>query len=267
MQVESHSKTKRDADYVIETRSPSEETPESVVRARLYENYRFDQNAVDPQDERKQRAPHLRRFIRVHIPADRNTRILDLGCGNGTLLHFLKEAGYRNVVGVDSCSEQILQAKESGVTEARHGDVFNFVNSASSESYDVVIAFDVIEHLTKPELFKLADGIHRILSRSGLWIIHVPNAEGIFGTRVRYADLTHEQAFTRESMEQLTRATGFRVLECFEDVPVVHGVKSMIRWLVWKGARALLRIYSMAETGDTGRGAVFSQNLLACARK
>jgi 2-polyprenyl-3-methyl-5-hydroxy-6-metoxy-1,4-benzoquinol methylase len=252
---------------VIETRSPSEETPDPAIRARLYEHYRSHHNAGDSQEERKQRAPHLRRFIRVHIPSDRNTRILDLGCGSGTLLHFLKEAGYRRVVGVDSSSEQILQAGEGGINEAHHSDVFGFVDSTRSESYDVVVAFDVIEHLTKSELFKLADGVYRILSPNGLWIIHAPNAEGIFGTRVRYADLTHEQAFTRESMEQLTRAAGFRAIECFEDEPVVHGVKSMIRWLIWKSARALLRIYFMAETGDMGRDAVFSQNLLACARK
>jgi 2-polyprenyl-3-methyl-5-hydroxy-6-metoxy-1,4-benzoquinol methylase len=261
------SAVKNRAKPLIETKRPAEATSESVIRARLYEHYRSHQNAGDPLEERKQRAPHLRRFIRLHIPADRNTSVLDLGCGSGTLLHFLKEAGYSRVVGVDGSPEQIVQARDCGINEAQHGDVFGFVESARSESYDVVITFDVIEHLTKPELFILADGVYRILSPGGRWIIHVPNAEGIFGSRVRYADLTHEQAFTRESVEQLIRAVGFRFVECFEDEPVIHGMASMIRWLIWKGARALIRIYLMAETGDRGRDAVFSQNLLACAQK
>jgi len=176
-------------------------------------------------------------------------------------------------------ADQIAQAVEFDIGEVLRSDVFSFVRNSESESYDVVIAFDIIEHLTKPELFDLADEIYRVLTPGGFWIAHAPNAEGVFGARIRYSDLTlrrvpcryaplvHEQAFTRESMEQLARAAGFRAIECFEDEPVVHGIKSMIRWLIWKGARALLRIFVMAETGDTGRKALFSQNLLACARK
>jgi hypothetical protein len=41
----------------------------------------------------------------------------------------------------------------------------------------------------------------------------------------------------------------------------------MARFLVWKAGRGLLRLFFMAETGDTGRDAIFSQNLLAIARK
>ena len=252
---------------MIQTIPPLKRTHNSVIRARLYESYRSYQNAGNPQDERKQRAPYLRRLIKTHMPADRNVRILDLGCGSGAIIYFLREAGYRNILGIDTSAEQIAPAAELGIGQVLRSDVFSFVRNTESESYDVVIAFDIIEHLTKPELFHLADEIYRVLTPGGFWIAHAPNAEGVFGARIRYADLTHEQAFTRESMEQLARAAGFRAIECFEDEPVVHGIKSMIRWLIWKGARAVLRIFVMAETGDTGRNALFSQNLLACARK
>jgi 2-polyprenyl-3-methyl-5-hydroxy-6-metoxy-1,4-benzoquinol methylase len=252
---------------MTQTRAAVDPIRDSAVRDRLYEKYRSYQNAGDPQVERTQRAPYLRRLIKTHLPADRNIRVLDLGCGSGTILHFLIEAGYRNVFGIDTSAEQIAQARELGIGEVEQCDVFSFLQNAEGESYDVVIAFDIIEHLTKPELFELVGEIYRVLTPGGLWIAHAPNAEGVFGARIRYADLTHEQAFTRESIEQLGRVSGFRAVECLEDEPVIHGVKSMGRWLVWKSARALLRIYVMAETGDVGRGAVFSQNLLACARK
>lgn len=252
---------------MTQTKTAADRIPNSVIRARLYESYRSYQNAGDPQVERKQRAPYLRRLIKMRLPSERDVRVLDLGCGSGAVIYFLLEAGYRNVFGIDTSAEQIAQARELGISEVEQSDVFSFLQGAKSESYDVVIAFDIIEHLTKPELFELAGEIYRVLTPGGLWIVHAPNAEGVFGARIRYADLTHEQAFTRESMEQLGRASSFRAIECFEDEPVVHGVKSMFRWLIWKGARALLRIYVMAETGDVGRRAVFSQNLLACARK
>ncbi len=84
---------------------------------------------------------------------------------------------------------------------------------------------------------------------------------------IRYGDLTHELAFTRDSMSQLLLASGYSSVRCFEDEPVPHGVKSAVRWLLWKGIRAGLRLYAAAETGETGRDAVFTRNLLAVAVK
>ena len=146
-------------------------------------------------------------------------------------------------------------------------DVFSFLATVDAESYDVITAFDIIEHLTKSELLHLADEVYRTLAPGGRWIIHAPNAEGLLGSRIRYADLTHEQAFTRESIEQLARAAGFRSAECFEDEPIPHGLKSFARLVVWKIGRGLLRVFFMAETGESGRNAIFTQNLLALARK
>jgi SAM-dependent methyltransferase len=206
-------------------------------------------------------------LIGVHFPSDRSARILDLGCGSGTLLYFLREAGYQNISGIDSSPEQIGHARQLGFANVREADAFTFLGSTADASYDAIAAFDVIEHLTKTELLHLADEIYRTLAPGGVWIIHAPNAEGLLGSRVRYADLTHEQAFTPASVEQLARAAGFRSSECFEDAPIAHGLKSMARLLIWKAGRALLRLFFMAETGDTGRNAIFSQNLLALARK
>jgi 2-polyprenyl-3-methyl-5-hydroxy-6-metoxy-1,4-benzoquinol methylase len=240
---------------------------ESAVRDRLYGRYRSNQSTAEPEAERSQRAPYLCRLIQKHFPPDRNARVLDLGCGNGTLLYFLRETGYKSISGVDTSSEQIEQARLLGFSQVSQADVFSFLRAVDAESYDVVTALDIIEHLTKPELLQLADEVYRTLAPGGRWIIHAPNAEGFMGSRIRYADLTHEQAFTPASIEQLARAAGFRSAECFEDAPVAHGLKSFARSVVWKIGRSLLRLLFMAETGDTGRNAIFSQNLLAVVQK
>lgn len=239
----------------------------SSLRDRLYERYRSNQTAITPVDERTQRAPYLQRLISKHFPADKNARILDVGCGSGTLLYFLREAGYQNIYGIDTSAEQVEQARQLGFENVSHDDVFTFLEATADDSYEAVAAFDIIEHLTKSELLHFADEIYRTLAPGGVWIIHAPNAEGFLGSRVRYADLTHEQAFTPASVEQLTRAAGFRSSKCFEDAPIAHGLKSTARLAVWKTGRGLLRLFLMAETGDAGRNAIFSQNLLAVAKK
>jgi cyclopropane fatty-acyl-phospholipid synthase-like methyltransferase len=55
---------------------------------------------------------------------------------------------------------------------------------------------DVIEHLTRQELFDLLDSVYRVLAPGGVCLVHVPNAEGLYGMRIRYGDFTHELAFS-----------------------------------------------------------------------
>jgi SAM-dependent methyltransferase len=218
-------------------------------------------------DDRPSRAAFLLRVIRLHFPSDRDVRILDLGCGAGTLMHFLREAGYTRVTGIDSSPEQVAAAGSIAIPGVERGDILPFVRGLDEGSVDVVVTWDVIEHLTKGELAPLSDDVFRILSPRGRWIIHAPNAESPFGSRIRYADWTHEQAFTRESLGQLLRAAGFAHVGCFEDTPVVQSAEGLCRWVAWKAIRGFLRVWVRAETGDTGRDSIFTQNLLAVATK
>jgi hypothetical protein len=131
----------------------------------------------------------------------------------------------------------------------------------------VVVACDVLEHFSKDEVLEILDHAHRVLRPGGRLVLHVPNAEGIFGSRIFWSDFTHEMAFTREGLRQLTQACGFASLECREDLPAVHGVKSFVRRLSWSVLRAFFRLVHIAETGDPGSSLILTQNLLAVARK
>ena len=147
------------------------------------------------------RAPYLRYVINVFIRRDRQLKIVDLGCGSGACLYFLKRAGYENVIGVDVSAEQIAQAHRLGIPEAREGQIYSFLSNTPSESVDVTLLFDLLEHLTRDELFNLLDGVYRVL-RAGGCIVHVSNAEASTEW-IRYGDLTHEQSFTAQSLKQV----------------------------------------------------------------
>lgn len=213
------------------------------------------------------RSHALRQLIRRHFPADKNAAVLDLGCGHGALLLFAREAGYTNLRGVDGSPQQVAAARRLGVEGVAEGDLRDTLAAQTDASLDVVIAFDVIEHFSRDELLPFVDEVHRVLKPGGRWIIHVPNGESPFFGSIRYGDLTHEMAFTRTSLSQLLLSSGFGEMRCFEDAPVVDGAKSALRWLLWKGFRGVLRLYIAAETGDASSAHIFSQNLLAVARK
>ncbi len=211
------------------------------------------------------RSGYLRHLIRRHFPASRTSRILDIGCGHGALLYFLREMGYSNARGVDGSAEQVQLAEQLGVSGVELGDGMAFLRSCESASADAISIFDVLEHLTRQEAFHFVTEIRRVLLPGGLCIGHVPNAEGIFGSRIRYADVTHEQAFTPGSISQMFRALHFDDVRCFEEKPVVHGGKSALRRLLWDAGTLPFRILLIAETG--GRGQVLSQNLLFTAHR
>ena len=109
------------------------------------------------------------------------------------------------------------------------------------------------------------DKIHERLDARGTLIIHVPNADGLNGMRMRYGDLTHEICFNPSSLSQVLRTCGFNNFKFIEDVPVVHGFKSFIRFILWKALTIVPRLTLLAETGAGNH--ILSQNFLAIIKK
>ncbi len=132
---------------------------------------------------------------------------------------------------------------------------------------DLVAVFDMLEHFCKDELVGLVDQAARVLRPGGKFLVHAPNGESPFCGRVRYAGLTHELAFTRESLPQLLNACGFSQVDCYEDLLVTRGVVSVLRWLLWHLIRFAVRRFIAMETGVIDAKMIFSQSLLCVAIK
>ncbi|MGH8127398.1 MAG: class I SAM-dependent methyltransferase [Gammaproteobacteria bacterium] len=243
---------------------------EDNYRHRIYESYVIARDrplAPTSPEGLRPRMPYFRKIIRKHIPRNTQIQILELGCGHGAFLYALQEAGYTQVCGVDGSSQQVEAAKNLGIAGVQQGDIVERLTSTEAASQDVVITFDVIEHFTKIELIPVVDAVRRILKPNGQWIIHVPNAESPFSSRTRYGDFTHELAFTRVSIAQVLLSSGFAKVRAYEDRPIPHGLKSLVRAGLWSFIRVALLFYIAVETGAFDRDAVFSQNLLAVAVK
>lgn len=238
---------------------------QSLWKSRLYETYVSSGHAgsIDIHEAEKlfrPRKAYLMNIIAKHFPPDRSVRILDLGCGHGAFLYFLSRAGYQDVCGIDISSEQIELAHRLGIDNARLGKLEEFLLEQGDSCVDVVLAMDILEHLTKQELFIALEGIRRVLKPNGFCIAHVPNAEGLYGMRVRYGDMTHEQAFTPRSATQMFLTAGFHEIQCYEDKPVVHGIASLMRRIIWDVGTLYDRMLLTAETGV--KAGVLSQNMV-----
>lgn len=237
-------------------------------RARFYSAYaelKQRSSLQQVRDENAAREPYIRKLVSRFLPRDRAARILDLGCGAGALLSLLASEGYHDLAGVDTSPDQVDLAHQMGLQWVVRADLLDFLATTPNQSFDVVIAFDVLEHFSKDEVLQILFEVRRVLRASGILILHVPNAAAIFSGRVYWSDFTHETAFTADSLRQVMAATGFSRLQCFEDRPVVHGGRSAVRAIVWYLFRSVFRLIYVAETGDAGGDIILSQNLLAIA--
>lgn len=235
----------------------------------LYKKYvttkkKFDEN-ITPEIHITSKKHFFIRVIKQYFPKARDKRIIDFGCGDGALLYFAKKAGYHNVSGYDASPEQINIAKLLGLQDVHLKDALTAISALPSHTADIVVSFDVIEHMTKEEVLIFASEVHRILAPSGKWIVHTVNAESPFFGRIRYGDLTHENGFTQSAMQQLLSVSGFNEMCFYEDTPIAHGFKSTLRSFLWKFVRTFYRFCLAVETGD--KNGIFSQNFLIVSIK
>ena len=235
----------------------------------LYEQYvSSGQSGVieNKYAESLQSARHYSHYLIKHfLPADRNAQVIDLGCGTGAFIYYAQKAGFAHVSGVEISDEQIAVAHSHGLDCIEKGDILDYLQSLKPVSVNTFLLKDVIEHLTREELFTLVQLITEKLEPNGRVIIHVPNAGGIFGSKIRYADLTHEMAFTSQSIRQLFRSFGYKKVIVREDQPIVHGLKSLVRFLLWKILTLPFRLLHLAESGTFK--IELSQNLTAVAER
>ena len=199
------------------------------------------------------------------LPKNMDASILDLGCGGGEFLYFLQQNKFSNLHGVDTSPDQVSAANDLGLKNVVIGDAREYIKN-SDTVYDLIVAFNVLEHFTRDEMFELLDLVVNSLRPGGIFLAEVPNSKSIFGARVRYADITHEQSFTPKSIHQILSLVGLEPVAILERGPLVHGVKSGFRWLIWQIIRGFIFVYLVAEMADH-RWRVYTQDMRVVAKK
>jgi len=99
-------------------------------------------------------------------------RLLDLGCGNGSLSNVLAQKGYE-VVGVEESAQGVEIAKRNFPSvNFVQGSIYNLPNVGLENSFDIAIAVEVIEHLFYPR--DLVRAAKKYLKPNGQLILTTP---------------------------------------------------------------------------------------------
>ncbi len=238
-------------------------------RELLYERYTAS-NPVMPSDvsraELERQGRQLKYYLRGWLPEKKDSAIFELGSAYGRLLNLMRSEGYTNVVGTDLSEEQVRLARQLGIP-VELGDGLARLESGSS-AVDLIVAIDVIEHLTKDEVLRFLQAAVRALRPGGRIILQTPNCASPWGMALRYGDFTHETGFTPDSLAGLLTVFGFSNIEFREVSPIPFGnsVASTVRAFLWMCIKPGLRFIELVETGSRGP-AVLTRSMLVAATR
>jgi SAM-dependent methyltransferase len=194
---------------------------------------------------------------------DRSATVLEIGCGDGSLLAYLARRGFSHAFGIDVSAEQIALARARDV-HADVADLFHFLANEPGR-FAAVLAVDVLEHLTRDELLRLAPLLYGALQPGGRVLIQTANGAGLFPGQVIYGDLTHMTIFTPQTLGQLLRPAGFADLTFYETGPVPIRLRGKVDVALWATIKALANAIRHLETGK--QQAIWTENFLALAFK
>ncbi|MCP4177365.1 MAG: methionine biosynthesis protein MetW [bacterium] len=79
-----------------------------------------------------------------------NSRVLDLGCGDGTLLHYLRKNKNVKGSGIELSQNQILECVKKGVPVV-HGNLNDGLSEIKDKMFDYVILTQTLQSVQRPD--------------------------------------------------------------------------------------------------------------------
>jgi 2-polyprenyl-3-methyl-5-hydroxy-6-metoxy-1,4-benzoquinol methylase len=236
-------------------------------RERVYESYVTAFKGYDAPDVlRAAYARHARFFDHLFGPLLDGPigDVLEIGCGPGTFLFWATARGAASVRGVDISDEQVGVARSLDLP----AEVASFQSylPVCRDRFDLVVALDVIEHLTRDEAFELLDLSLAALRPGGLLVLTTPNGRALRPGPVWYGDLTHETLFSPKTITLALRLAGYEAIRVAEITPPSTTVRSTVRRLLWFLVRLFPMAIDLVETGTAGER-VYSRNMVVVAQR
>ena len=121
-----------------------------------------------------------------NINKKQRLNVLEIGYGNGSFLRYALNKGW-SITGIEQNHELYESAKAKGYNVFLYEDLIKL----SQQEYDLIVAFDVIEHIPKENLIDLFKQISGLLREDGYFVSRYPNGDSPFGLYYFNGDITH----------------------------------------------------------------------------
>jgi SAM-dependent methyltransferase len=189
----------------------------------------------------------------------------ELGFGNGSFAGWVRERG-GDWLGREVIPELEARATAAGFAVADGGR--SFADACGASRLDLIVAFDVLEHLELPAIRAFLQDARVALKPGGVLLMRVPSGDSPFSGPIYRGDMTHRTLLGSSAARQLALEAGLEVAQLRAPVLPMWGVGA---------ARAVRRIavhcvqsavFAFIRTVLMGnRGAVLSPDMIVVLRK
>lgn len=205
---------------------------------------------VDPRAPTRQNRGHRQTYAFIQRHAKSKGRLLDLGCGDGTVIWLARQDGW-DVKGVELFPEHTQVVRDTLGLNVVTSDITTYDDA--DESWDCVILTHVLEHL--PDPIGALRKIRNLLKRNGVGVLEFPNIDAFdMGARRLLEKLrihrrhyapdyveAHVQEFCRASFAYAAQKAGLQ-LEVWETYSINPLKYTLFRILpIGNKARVLVR--------------------------
>ena len=177
-----------------------------------------EQGYLNYADMRKALLPHSRRRLQaIEARFPRRGKILDFGCAAGYFLQVAQQRGW-HISGVELSQEMARSAEQ-----ILRVPIYISLAAIPDGSFDAITLWEVIEHLPNP--IGTLHQLHDRLRPGGVLILSTPNNGHWQALRAKeqwvgYRPPSHLQYFTRETLGDTLRRTGFERINITGTAPL-----------------------------------------------
>ncbi|MDO7882556.1 class I SAM-dependent methyltransferase [Salinibacterium soli] len=171
-------------------------------------------------------ADYYRRELRTATAIGRPVAdVLEVGFGDGAFLGYGRSQGWR-MTGTELSSVQVAAGLEAGFDVHPSTALDSFAES----SFDLIVLFDVLEHLEQDTIVDFLSQLRSLLRPDGRMLLRYPNVDTWLGNALQYGDPTHVTQIGYYKMTYFAEAAGLEVLRYRGPVrrgfrtSIVHGL-------------------------------------------